>query len=418
MKTTFTDPELAQQELVIENHPQTVQPESTILTNLGEKAVYTTLPVIALLSAISPLIFTIYLLKQGNPEIESSEKIALPMAVWALVASAQFWLQLHLLARRGDGLVDAPVSTSAQRDDVPHVALALLASTTALLNGVVVMISANPSNALRLSVGATILGSFDWLAWMMGDLQATWRKYTEGTDIKQLRQQPIVNHLYRSEKLNIVVRELYPVVTGIVRAQAFYQALQGLLPQTGGAKALAFALSALIYEASALTTRNFEIQHMHDCSDGSYSMQSYWVESALNPVRFLGKTINGQLLADGLEKLHFSPLASARVIATLNAVGLAALIQRVFTNNITSSDLAKVQNGTEAMVLEFYAGVERAVALSKKIAPLTIGLAIFLPAIQAYTRITMVAEQIKKDRLQDVRRVTAYDDNAALNALN
>ena len=383
------------------------QPTTTTSPAPFRWVVYALLPFLAALKSISPVIFTLYLLKKVASEkpTDSVTKITLPFAVWLSVFVSMLWVQWHMNGRRANGHLDLPIPADHPQlmNDRRHLVVALTASLPAFFNGVLASIVLAPetggSRALaRFIALAGVLGSLNWLTWMMTDLQATWRKYVEGAMLKALADQPGVNYLYRNAgALRILLREVYPPVLALIRTRVFDQATQQVLQPLGLQPLLVNAISKLlslwVYEATALTARNFDIRQMKDGADSAGSvlaMEGWLASSRLHLVRWVGRGLNGQLLADILVKLQLSATASGRIVTAINALGLAAMVQAGLMSFVSVRDTS---------VLSFYLPLKQASHLSQTLIPLKTTLIILLPALQAYIRAPMVIDQLTKDRL-------------------
>ena len=256
----------------------------------------------------------------------------------------------------------------------------------------------------RFVVSSLVLGSLNWLTWTMTTLQATWRKYVEGTTIKALSEQPGAKLYYRNSRtLKILLREIYPPIIAVLHARLFDQAAQqvlsGLPPL--GVKVISTLLAMLVYQATALSTRNFDIRQMKDCAEAAEStfvLDGLLASSSFTALRWLGKGINGQLLTDILHKVSLSLTASGRIVMGLNALGVSAVIHQAF---------ATFASGSDTSVLSFYLAEAQAAKVAKQLIPLSIGLSILLPALQCRARFATVLDQIKLDSEVPRRSVSA-----------
>lgn len=380
------------------------QPDAQLATTthcwsrLPRYMLYSTLPIIASAYSLSSAVATMLTLP---PEASLATKIAVPLSVWTPVAVASLWFQWYFNGRRADGLVDARVMLGVlDSQETPGLlGVALLASLPNLLDAVLYAYAIRPQPDAVFVLMAATLGVCKWLTWCLTDLQAAWRKLTEGTHIKPLSEQYWVKALYHNAHgLNILLREILPPVMGLVYLQAFFRAMQAVsaFPLVNGLLAL------LVYQGVALTGRNFQIRQNHDCSFGAaaFAMQGALAGADSLSLRVIGRLLNGQLLDDALTKLRLSAKVRTAITLTLNGLGFTTVLQRMLTTYVVSNNPVAVAKAQEAFVLRYYASEATALAVGQHLVPAVLPIAIALASVQAYVRAATVEDQILKDQRQ------------------
>lgn len=373
--------------------------ELSVWQRTVQYAVYLSIPVAAVLTSMSLSIFILMVNETKKQDLR--EKLTVPAAVWLVLSLAVCWEYWQLNGRRADGRVDANAQQSNAnfRADPLHLLIAFLAGIPRFFNGVLVAIAAPPlqGSVPRLVVGGVVLGTLNWMGWGVVNLQATWRKYIEGTQISPLADQPVVRYLYRhSRALSVFLRETYPPAVAIIAAQAFFQALQVPTPafEPRVKNAIVVFLSVWVFLGGASMNRNFDIRQIKDCVTAQgldFSMQGILAGSQYAVLRLLGKALNGQLLGDGLDRLGVPPKAIAYIVAALQTLGMGALISRGLEQYLSSF------HADRGLLLHVILGPKAAVEAAKTAVPLLMPIAITLSAVQSLTKVATVTDQLEKD---------------------
>lgn len=379
--------------------PTVVQMLAVAMANcrppLQRYMLFSVLPLIASLSSMSVAVTTMLALPREAP---LSIKIATPVVVWAPIALSSLWFQWYFNGRRADGLPDAPVRLSAeQAGQVPGLlAVALLASLANIFDAVMYAHAVRPQHDAAFALLAIALATSKWLTWCLTDLQAAWRK-VPGVDAlcEQSWAKPLYNNAYR---LNILLREVYPVVIGLVYAQAFFKQMQ-----TASSFPLLNALLALlIYQGAALSARDFDVRQNHDCSfgDNAFAMEGALAGSSRRSLRIFGRALNGQLLDDAMAQLGMPVNARTAVILGLNAAGLVSVLQQIMTTFLVSNNYEAVAQAKEAFVVGYYASPATTLAIGARITPAVLPLEVGMASVQAYVRAATIKDQVAKDQHQ------------------
>lgn len=262
---------------------------------------YGSLPLIAALSSVSAAIVVMLAVSREQP---LPVKATVPALVWTPLALATGWFQWYFNGRRADGLVDTRVllADEAGQPAPGFLAIAILASLANVFDAVMYAHAVRPQHDGLFGLTLTVLGIGKWLTWCLTDLQAAWRKIP---NVKPLCEQSWAKPLYNNAYgLNILLRELYPVVIGVVYARAFLGQMQlwSAFPMVN------LLLALFVYQGAALSARNFDIRQNHDCSvtDNAFAMQGALAGSSRLWLRIPGRALNGQLLDDAMLKLGWS----------------------------------------------------------------------------------------------------------------
>lgn len=384
---------------VVQSTPTVVQTLAIAMNDcrppLQRYTLYSALPLIATLSSMSSAVATMLVLPRESP---LWAKIAVPLTVWTPIALSSLWFQWYFNGRRADGLPDARVQLSAeQAGQAPGLlAVALLASLPNVFDALMYAHAVRPQHDTAFALLAIVLAMGKWLTWCLTDLQAAWRK-VPGVDAlcEQSWAKPLYNNAYR---LNIFLREVYPVVIGLVYGQAFFKQMQMASPFP----LLNALLALLIYQGAALSARNFDVRQNHDCSfgDNAFAMEGALAGSSRRSLRILGRALNGQWLDDAMSKLGMPVNARTAVILGLNAAGLVSVLQQIMTTFLVSHNPEAVAQAKEAFVVGYYVSPATTVAIGARVSPAVLPLEVAMASVQAYVRAATIKDQVAKDQHQ------------------
>lgn len=327
-------------------------------------------PALALFTTISLPIFIIYVNEQVNSQgkAKSVSDVLLPAFFWLLLAMNRQWLVWNNVAHRSDGREDNEIEvvSNVQRQDPWHVVIALIANTPSATNALLVVFSvlssANPVAAWGLAI---VLSVINYVSDMLTDLPSTYRKHAEvcemrGQAVLPLFEQALVKSFYdRALCPALVVREVSPVLNGIIRSAAIVSVLNALDSQA----LLTAIVGILMYCSTAYTITNFEIAQLKDSMHAAgqeFELANAWSRSSHLPLRIVGRFLSGQLLMDALKKCKLSSQNSVNLMLSISALGLIAIVHRALHDYVSSDNSAD-----QALVTRFLVGPEKAVEIGK-----------------------------------------------------
>lgn len=356
---------------------------------------YSTLPLIAALSTLSTAISVMLAVSREEP---LPIRVLAPALVSTPIFLALLGFQWYFNGRRADGLVDARVLLPGEEgQQAPGLlAIALLASLSNIFDALMYAHGDRPQHDVLFGLMLTVLGLGKWLTWCLTDLQAAWRKIPNVQPLsEQSWAKPFYNNAYR---LNILLRELYPAVTGIVYAQAFFKQMQSV----SAFPLVNLLLALLVYQGAALSARNFDIRQNQDCSlgDNAFAIQGALAGSSRLWLRIPGRALNGQLLDDAMQKLGCSAKLRTAVVLALNGAGLVSVLQKMLTAYLVSNNPEAIAKFQEAFVLRYYASEATTLAVSARMTPAVLPMTLTLASVQAYVRSATIHDQITKDQHQ------------------
>lgn len=391
---------------VIQNNPSSSQLAMPLtLQTLKIAAV----PLLASFSSLSlPILIILAEKELGTHEHQSLEqKILEPLLPYLVLVALRTWIVWNNIGHRMNGQADADmvVFNETYEEDPVHVTIALLANTAnfadAFLVGRVALSDAPPA---AMWSGAIILGSLNYIMNLFTENVDAFRKHVESRQ-KQGRQiAPFLKQKYiaklicnHPEYFGIVLREILPIVSGIIRAQITTQAATSLLTTTVSddkIKAVTFPLGLVTYWASAYFIR-FELVQFRDniqAEGKKFVIENRLSQSSVPIISLVGKISSGQILIDALKKLKLSTRASVNITLAFAAIGFMALLQKAL-HYISSDNEAAVEADNEGIVMSYYAGHKEASRLAPKIEITISCVAISLGVIGTFARSATIHKQ-------------------------
>jgi hypothetical protein len=369
-------------------------PESHSITwhgTLKTYAIYAAVLPIALLRSLSIAIFVIYISETFNPSATPTlvEKFVAPTLPWTIVAATCTWLYWNGIGKRANGAEDAPIIPSANRKDLSNdtlrVSIAIFATLPSFTSGTLSILasqSADKRNSPPALILATLLGLLSFVVGMLTELVFCFRKHVEyrelqGLPIKPLFQQSLAKPFYdKAAFLGVAIRELYPTLNGIVRAQACDQIITSRLSQS------ALPLPAIniirllcvmpLYSSATFALKNFDVAQLQQglSAEGyGFSLDNFFSQLKspyLLPLRILSNTLNGQLLYIAL-RYCFSLEASVNIMLGLSSVSLAGLAQRNLDVFVSCDNPDATRAGTCSLLTTYLLGTEAAIKIAPKL---------------------------------------------------
>jgi hypothetical protein len=367
-------------------------------------------PVLALFTTISLPIFIIYSDEYFSRQAKTASTLDIlaPLLPWLFLATNRQWLVWNNVAQRANGLEDneIQVASSVQRRDPLHVVIALIANVSSATNALLVAFSGlSDINPVVTWLIAIMLSALNYLSHMLTDLPATFRKHAEvcevrGQAVLPLFEQPLVKFFYdRALYPAIVLREITPVLNGIIRSAATVSVLDAL-----DAPAVLMAIvGVLMYCSTAYVITNFDIAQLKDslhATGQEFELTNAWSRSPRLTLRLIGRFLSGQLLIDALKKCKLSTENSVNLTLSISALGLMAVVQRALHDYVSSDNSAAIEAGEQALITRFLAGPERAAEVGKDIEFVMQGTAVILGSLGTFKSWATVQ---KEARNADVR---------------
>lgn len=215
-------------------------PQSTTTTPLVKTLKVVAVTTFALFSSLSLPILIILIQQQTDSQKTRSiaQKILYPLVPYVILVALRTWLLWNSVGHRLNGRIDADIQPShanAENDPV-HVAVLVFANsasfTTAILGGYAIFSNATPEGRWTAAI---ILGCLNYTKDFFTEVVDAFRKHVEsrlqlGQHIKPFFKQEYIEHVLNSaEKFGLVLREILPIISGIVRSQATTQTLASVL---------------------------------------------------------------------------------------------------------------------------------------------------------------------------------------------
>lgn len=371
-------------------------------------------PIFAVSTSLSlPILIVLVNRKMnGQRRMSLEQKILEPLIPYLALLALRTWLLWNSVGHRLNGLVDAEIQPADEhsKNDTNHVIMALLANTasitTALLGVLLVFPDGSPA---LLWTAAIALGILNYIKDLFTELADGFRKHVEhrrtlGQKIKPFLKQKYIENVFNYiEYFGLVIREILPIVSGVIHAQAASQTATALFagPSHKEIMKMSVPLWLLIYFSSAYATR-FELVQFRDnvqATGKQFVIDNTFSQSSVFLARLTGKICSGQVLIDLLKKLGLSTEVSANIVLMVASIGLTALFQKALNTYVSSTNSEAVNAGNEGIVMNYLCGQQAAIRLAPKLETGIVCVAISLSVMGTFAKSATVRQQAFKDTL-------------------
>lgn len=335
--------------------------------------------------------------------ITLDEKIWATLPAWSFFAAFKTWLLWNAFARPiiCPNNVQIPSETNHLEDDWYNlrVITALLANFPNFTNGFLVSYSLFAKKSIPLFIiTGIVIGALNFITNMLTEVVIAFSEHAaycakQERHIKPLFKQPLVEGFYNRAKIfGILVRELFPPVTAIIRTVAGVTLLNELIaPKMLWQRLIIGLTSPFMYTGNAYLHTFFDVHYFRkniEAMGEFFPLENALSRKSSKSLRALGNTLNGQILLNGLEKMGLPFGVSLLLTVSLSAWGFSALILNLLHQYISTNNEATIQHCDEAKMLCFFAGTEKTAQIGDTIEPFikaaSVGIAFFATAARGY----------------------------------
>lgn len=368
-------------------------------------------PIFAVFSSLSLPILIILMSRTQNKHSNLSleQKILEPLVPYLCLVALRTWLLWNSVGHRLNGRVDATIQPpDDQSENAPaHVTIALIANTAsftnALLTAFVILSNAPPG---LLWAGSITVGTLNYTKDFFTEVVDAFRKHVEsrnkiGQRIKPFfKQNPIDKMTNSAEYFGLVLREILPITSGVIRSQVTTQAAASFLATRVSGHAISainIPVWLLVYWSTAYSTR-FDLVQFRDnikATGKQFVIDNTLSQSSHRPLRLIGKISSGQILIDLLQRLRLSTSGSVNVTLMFTIIGLAALIQKALHTYVSSTNSVEVEAGNEGIVMNYAFTQRTAARLAPKIEIGIACVAISLGVVGTFARSAILHKQAR-----------------------
>lgn len=376
---------------------------------------------VVMVSAFTSFALPIFIIRQEtNLGLQASlsleEKLLHTVVPYVILVTLRSWVVWNNLGHRMNGRADEeiPILQEAGEEDTLHVALILAADTSNFFDAQLVGSIALSGYSAQVNLtGSVTLGGLNYMTNLFAEGVSAFRKHEairrkHGQQITPFFKQKFVALLicHRPEYFGVLLREVLPIIAGIIRAQVTTQAATALLPSTLSSHELQLirvSLGLMTYWSSAYFMR-FELVQIQDtlhAQGTSFEISNTLSRSPLTALRCVGKMSSGEILIDALRKLRLSTRSSVNVCLAFAALGMIALLQKAL-HYVSSDNAAAVRDGQEGIVMSYYLGQEEAIRFAPKIEVVITCTAITLGVIGVFARSATLHKQARQKNLHQI----------------
>lgn len=357
----------------------------------------------AALTSLSLPLFIIYMEDKLSEQdsISLEQKILTPLIPYLILVSLRAGLLWNSIGHRMNGCADAELSSGDETfEEAPgHMLAALLANTSSITNALLVaFVGLSEAPPAILWSGAFALGFLNYTADLLTDVVDASRKFveykqTQGHAIAPFFQQKFMGKFVHrhAENFGLVLRELLPVFSGVVRSAVTREAAASILQKTVSEttiKGLNVPIGLLAYWSTAYTTQ-FELIQLSDnfrAAGTMFNIENKLSQSSYAMLHFLGKVSSGQILIDAFKCLKLSTRTSVNLMLILSSVALTALLRKSLHEYVSSNNHDAVWAGEEGLLMSYCVGEKEALRLAPKIDVAIDSISCSLSTISMFTR--------------------------------
>lgn len=357
-----------------------------------------TTPLGAAFSSLSLPLTIIALERRFTPNANSTFliKLAKTMPAYGFLFGFRTWLLWYRIGKRLNGKKDEKITEI--HPDAEHapmaVTAAMIANISAFCNGFILMMHLlNDSHPAAACSFGVCIGTLNYFVDLLTDVGDGFRKYSEtkkkqGIHIQPFFRQKIIQYFFTHhiEKFGWFLREVFPVITGIIRSQTAVGIVDDLLHEKMSSLSLQIlkaVLGFLVYETCAYFARYEVIQLSQNLTFAqlpNFNPDNAFSQSEIKPIRIIGKVANGELLIDTFQKSKLSPANSVYASFVFASLGFSFLIYTVFVAYLVTTDREAAANNQEGLLVNYFLSDDVALSFSRTaiISAITIAIPIIL----------------------------------------
>ncbi|MDF1645487.1 MAG: hypothetical protein P1U61_00690 [Legionellaceae bacterium] len=377
-------------------------------------------PTFAAFSSLSLPIFIILLeeslAEQNN--ISREQKILAPLVPYLALVSLRTWLLQNSIGHRMNGRKDADVElyNGTFQDAPSHMLIALFANVSSITNALLVAyVGLSDAHPALLWTGAITLGCLNYTTDLLTDVVDAFRKHVEYKKAQGQHIAPFFKQKWGGEFIHkhaacfsIILREVLPVLSGIIRSQVTRDTVTSMLKTTVSENAvnvINIPVGFLAYWGTAYAAQ-FELNQLKDnftAAGTAFITENQLSQSSVPALRLMGKVLSGQILIDTFKQLKLSTRASVNITLIFSAIALMALLQKALNEYVSSNNPEAVRAGEEGLVMNYCVGEEEALRLAPDIA---IGITCVSVSLGAISMFAKSANLHEHARFLDARRLS------------
>jgi len=368
-----------------------------------------TVPMVAMLTSLSLpiLIILVYQKLNETNRVSLAHKLPPPLIPYTFLVALRTWLLWNSLGHRLNGRVDAEIQPPDDQaeNDTSRVFIALLANTagftSALLGGLLLRPDGPPQLLWPFSV---ILGGLSYTKDLFTEVVDAFRKHAEsrhqlGQPVKPFfKQKSMVQLVNYAEYFGLALREMLPIISGIIHAQVATEAASERLANKASSEtimAIHVPLWLLIYWSAAYATR-FELVQFRDnlqATGKQFVIENTCTQSSTGLVRRIGKISSGQVLIDMLRKLNLSIATSVNMTLVCAGIGQMALLHKALQTYVSSGNTVAVEAGNAGILMKYAVGQSTALRIAPRVEIAMASVAIALSALGTFAKSATLRKQ-------------------------
>lgn len=362
--------------------------------------------VITSFAAFSSLSLPLFIiLMQDNLSEQDSmpleQKILLPLIPYLILVSLRAGLLWNSIGHRMNGRIDAELSSGDETyEEAPgHMLAALLANTSSFTNALLVaFVGLSKAHPAMLWAGAFTLGFLNYTADLLTDVVDASRKFvehkqTQGHAIAPFFQQKFMGKFVHrhAENFGLVLRELLPVLSGVIRSAVTREAAASMFKKTASEATIHgvnLPIGLLAYWSTAYTAQ-FELIQLSDnfrAAGTEFKTENKLSQSSYAMLRFVGKVSSGQILIDAFQCLGLSTRTSVNLMLICSSVALTALLRKSLHEYVSSNNHDAVWAGEEGLLMSYCVGEKEALRLAPELDVAIDCISCSLSTISMFTR--------------------------------
>jgi hypothetical protein len=347
--------------------------ETPLLSWLKYPAAITATPLLTVLSCVPIPILSVIAIEETfhRASVATWLKLTGTLLPWLLFSLPRGWLVWNVVGRRLVDHEETPIGllTSGQlQRDSAHVAIALLANTLSIPQGLLIAHSFLATIDWRLFlVAGVVIGVLLYALRLFTEIPVGFRahaQYCEAMErpIYPLFSQPLVRPFYRYVKeIGMVLKTVYPIFVGLVTTVASVLELNSLMSDCSAACRLPIVIleALLIYSSTAFLKLNFEMAHLKDhvvAMDEDFSLLVCGNNTSNPCLSFVRAIFYGKCWEADFRQLGVSRNVNIGLAILLSTFGQYTVFIRLVRQYIITDDVAAIEEGRGSKLLTFYWG--------------------------------------------------------------
>lgn len=384
-----------------------------------------TVAIFASASSLSLPIFIIVMEQElgARENMTLEQKILAPLLPYLFVVACNYWLIWNNIGHRMNGRIDAdiqtPDNTFAQAPY--HILLGLIAIIPSFTNAFLTVYAGLSSASVPLKLSAAVsLGGLNYTTDLYTDVVAAFRKHVENKKAQGQKIAPFFKQKYAKplDKYALIfgkiLRELLPIVRGILWAKITTLGVRSTLSSTIGNNAVAIInpfLGIMVYWSVAYSTR-FDLIQFNDnikAAGKEFEIENIASRSPTTLIRLAGKASNGQILLDILKNLKLPIRGRINIMLAFYALSLMAILQQalhMYVSNTDSNAQAK-----DNLLINYCVGNEKAAQVAPKLEIGIACIAVTLGVVGTFAKSAVLHKYTRDNEAKPDQHQIAHDDN-------